>query len=98
MSGNVLEEARERINETDRKMAELFEERMQAVSRIAAYKRETGLPIADRSREKEILERTREYVRDPAFRPDYERFLQSVLEISRDYQKRQKNESGEDAE
>ena len=98
MSGNVLEEARKSINETDRKMAELFVERMRAVRRIAAYKREAGLPIADRSREKEILERNRTYIRDPAFRPDYERFLQGVLEISRDYQQRQKDENGGSAE
>ena len=98
MSGNVLEEARKSINETDRKMAELFEERMRAVRRIAAYKREAGLPIADRSREKEILERNRAYVSDPEFWPDYERFLQGVLEISREYQQRQKDESREKTE
>ena len=97
MNGDVLAKARKRIDETDRKMAKLFEERMQAVQQIAAYKQEKGLPIADRGREREILERNRAYIGDPALRDDYERFMQGILVISRDYQQRLKAESGEEA-
>ena len=49
-----LEKARQLINETDKEMARLFEQRMDAVKMVAAYKKEHGLPVEDLAREKEI--------------------------------------------
>ena len=44
-----LENARDGINEIDRKMAELFEKRMNLVVQVAEYKKENGLPVCDSS-------------------------------------------------
>ena len=42
-----INKARKKINEIDTKMAQLFEERMNASREVAQYKKEHGLPILD---------------------------------------------------
>lgn len=50
-----LLESRKKIDEVDRKMVELFEERMKLAMDIAAYKQSVGKPIYDAVREEEKL-------------------------------------------
>ena len=50
-----LEESRKKIDTVDRKMVELFEERMQLAMDIANYKKSVGKPIYDAAREEEKL-------------------------------------------
>ncbi len=50
-----LQESRKKIDEVDRKMVELFEERMKLAIDIADYKRSVGKPIYDATREEEKL-------------------------------------------
>ena len=50
-----LDKARQAINEADREMARLFEQRMDAVRRVAEYKKEHGLPVEDTAREEHIV-------------------------------------------
>lgn len=79
---------RERINEIDEQMVALFKERMETVSKVAEYKKEKGLPILDRSREKAILEKflSRDYSND--FKKDLKDFLEWEMYISRRSQAR----------
>ncbi|WP_353961158.1 chorismate mutase, partial [Klebsiella pneumoniae] len=42
-----LEKARLLINDTDKEMARLFEQRMDAVKMVCAYKKEFGIPVED---------------------------------------------------
>ncbi len=81
-----LDEARKKITETDRKMAQLFCERMAAVSEVARYKAEHGLPVLDASREAEVVAQNSALIDDAALRPYYVRFIKSTMEISRSYQ------------
>ncbi len=55
-----LAEIRERIDEVDEELLSLFLRRMALAEEAAAYKRERGLPILNREREREILARARE--------------------------------------
>ena len=64
-----LEQARAVISEADRELAKVFEKRMAAVRTVAAYKREHGLPITDRSREEEILREEAGLIADETLRP-----------------------------
>ena len=50
-----LEESRKKIDEVDRKMVALFEQRMRLAMDIADYKRSVGKPIYDATREEEKL-------------------------------------------
>ncbi len=82
-----LERARETINEIDRKMAELFSQRMDAVKLIAKYKAENGMPIYDKSREDEIISKNLSYVRDE-YGEYYKKFVKSNTEISKELQQK----------
>ena len=59
-----LQEARDVIQSVDRQMAVLFEERMEAVRKVAAYKKERGIPVLDEKQEETVLTRNCEYIKD----------------------------------
>ena len=52
---NVEFNVKEIINEIDKKMIVLFEERMAAVLDVLKYKKEHNLPVFDESREIELI-------------------------------------------
>lgn len=55
-----LEECRKKIDHIDDQMAELFKERMYLATDVARYKKENGLNVLNREREREILDRMTE--------------------------------------
>lgn len=85
---DTLEQARMQINETDREMVRLFEQRMRAVAQVAEYKRRHGMPVLDRSREEQVVENGAALLQDPDMRPYYEEFIRAAMRVSRNYQNR----------
>ena len=83
-----LKDLRQTINEVDRKMADLFCERMDAVKQIAMVKQEKGISIFDKKREEEIISKNAELVGDETLREYYVNFLQNNMQVSRSYQSR----------
>lgn len=83
-----LEKARRKINEIDCEMARLFTERMNAVKKVAEYKRLHGLQVTDSVREAENLKRNSKLIEDESLKSYYVNFLQSNMEISKNYQHR----------
>ena len=83
-----LEKARELINETDTEMARLFEQRMDAVKMVCAYKKEHGLPVEDLSREREMFKRNVAKLNSDEYRPYYVNFLQSTVNVAKSFQNR----------
>ena len=83
-----LNKARREINEIDKQMAALFEERMKAVRFVAEYKAERGLPILDGGREAEIIRTNSSFVSDDDVRSYYVSFLKHNMELSKQYQHR----------
>lgn len=81
-----LEEARKKIRETDRMMAELFQKRMEAVRSVAACKKERGLPVLDEEQEKRVLELNISYITDDVLRQYYLIFMKNTMAVSRQYQ------------
>ena len=81
-----LQKAREIINETDSRMAELFEKRMEAARLVAEHKQEHGLPIFDAIREAEVIENNSKRIKDDEIRSYYVNFLKSTMKLSRQYQ------------
>ena len=81
-----LEAARKKIQDIDREMAELFEQRMQAVREIAAFKKEHGLAVADEAQELRVLARNVEYIRDEQLKPYYLTFMRDTMTVSKQYQ------------
>lgn len=85
---NELDMARNIINATDKEMAKLFEQRMDAVKMVANYKKEHGLPIDDFGREGEIIARNSERIASDDYRSYYVDFLKSTIDISKKFQHR----------
>ncbi len=83
---NQLDEARRVIDHVDRQMAALFEQRMEAVRQVAAFKAEHSLPILNAGREEEVVAKNRALLEDPALFPYYEEFIRQVMALSRRYQ------------
>lgn len=84
----MLNEAREEINEIDREMAELFCRRFAAAAKIAEYKRSHGLPVYDPEREREVIARGAATVEDELLRSYYVCQMRATMALSRRYQHR----------
>ena len=84
----LLEEARETINRVDREMARLFEERMNAVRKVAEHKIAHGLQVLDPEREKQVIERNSALIDNDEYRSYYISFLNETMAISRKFQHR----------
>ncbi len=82
---NDLSIIREKINEIDNKIIELWKERMETCLSVAKYKKENELPVFDEEREKELLDRIGNLAGDEL--NSYSRTLyETIMSISRSYQ------------
>jgi len=80
-----LEECRARISEIDQQLEELFVRRMNTAADVAAYKKENGLPVFDRTRERSILSRVVKNA--PKELAGYAKVLfATLMDLSRSYQ------------
>ena len=80
-----LSQIREEINEIDSEMIKLFEKRMSLSREVAAYKVQNSMPVYDKQREREILNRVESEVGDDL--GSYAKILYSTLfQLSRSYQ------------
>lgn len=85
---NSLEKARLEINEIDAKLAELFEKRMNASLEIAKFKKAHGLPVYDKTREDEILQKAALKIKNEELAQYYVSFTEDVMKVSKAYQER----------
>ena len=84
---NKLLVARNEIDAIDKELANLYEKRMQAVVKVAQYKKENGMPIFDESREKAVIEKNTAYLSDDSLKSGYVKVLNKLMEVSKDYQR-----------
>ena len=81
-----INELRKQIDSIDNELVELFEKRMRTASAIADYKRENGLPVSDKSREREVINKVTSKV-SPEI-GEYARVLyQTIFDVSCSYQR-----------
>ena len=83
-----LEQARNIINDVDKKMAELFVERMKAAELVYEHKKEFGLPILDEKREEELIEKNVRLIDDDGLKSYYIDFIKNMMSVSKSYQYR----------
>ncbi len=90
---------RKKIDELDRKLVDLLNERARAAQQIGLLKRDTNLPIYEPEREKVIFENVRKHNQGPL--PDRElvRVYERVIDVMRKLQMEKITpEKGEGAE
>ena len=85
---DLLQEARNIINEVDSKMADLFVQRMRAAEMVVQYKKEHGMPILDAAREEAVIRNGSARVEDEVLRGYYVDFMRDTMAVSRQYQQR----------
>lgn len=83
-----LDEARKEIESIDRQMAGLFEKRMSCANEIAQYKKNHGMPVLDKERERLLIEKNVGYLEDLKFEPYYREFFNGMLKVSKKYQRK----------
>ena len=81
-----LKESRKNIDEIDRKIVELFEQRMVEANAVAEYKLETGKAVYDKQREDEKLENLGNLSSNPFNRRAITELFSQIMSISRKYQ------------
>lgn len=82
-----MKEYRKRIDEIDREILRLFEERMRTAEKIGEYKKQNGLPITDENREKEVVETAKNAV--SADLSDYaQELMKELISLSKKYQEK----------
>ncbi len=85
---DLLQEAREIINNVDTQMADLFTQRMRAAEMVARYKQAHGMPILDAEREEVVIRNGSARVEDETLRAYYIDFMRDTMAVSRRYQQR----------
>ena len=83
---SLIDEARVKINEIDKEMVKLFEERMKTVLDVLEYKKQHNLPVFDEQREIELIKKNLELLQDKSLKEYYLIFLNGMLEASKKYQ------------
>ncbi len=82
-----LKESRNRINEIDSELVNLFEQRMHVVREIAEYKAANGMQVFDSSREEDNKQRNAEKLQDESLKQYFLKWYQDTMDISKQYQK-----------
>jgi len=83
-----IDNYRNRIDEIDKEITKLFEERMDTVINIANYKKTNNLPIFNRDREDEVIEKNVGYLKNNDYAEETRKFFISLMEVSRELQSR----------
>ena len=85
---DLLQQAREIINDVDTQMSELFVRRMKAAEMVARYKQEHGMPILDPEREEAVIRNGSARIEEENLRGYYMDFMRDTMAVSRRYQQR----------
>lgn len=82
-----LEIYRDLIDSIDNQIIKLYVKRMEIVKEITKLKIENDLPVLDQNREKIMLEKNLEKVKDDEFKKYYKSVLEGFLKASKEMQK-----------
>lgn len=93
-----IDDYRNRIDEIDKEITKLFEERMDTVIKIGNYKKANNLPIFNRDREDEVIEKNIGYLKNEDYAQETRKFFISLMEVARELQSRKMIEAEEATE
>jgi chorismate mutase/prephenate dehydratase len=83
-----LDDYRKSIDELDKEITELFEKRMDIVLKVAEYKKKNGVPIFDKSRESEVIQKNIGYLKKEDYIEETRRFFTRLMETARELESR----------
>ena len=83
-----LQQLRQEIDQIDRQITALFEQRMSVTEQVGRYKLANGIPVLDRSREEQVLAAKVELLQDKSLAPDITDLFEAIMAISRRQQQK----------
>ena len=83
-----LEESRKRIDEIDKELVRLFEERMNTVVDVAKYKKENNIDVLNKNREAEVVEKAINNLKDKKYAEEVADFFNHLMDISKNFQRK----------
>lgn len=83
-----LKAYRDRIDEIDAQLVNLFEERMEIVLKIADHKKANNIPILNEGREREVIEKNTARLRNINFADSLGKFFVYMMGLSKEEQKK----------
>ncbi|MGT2757076.1 chorismate mutase [Streptococcus ovuberis] len=86
---NHLDDVRKNIDQIDRDLVSLLEQRMTFVRQVIAYKQQERLPILDQERELAVLDKVEQLVQQDDYRETIIKTFSDIMRHSRDYQAQQ---------
>ena len=82
-----LQILREGIDQIDRELTRLLEQRLSLTAQVGAYKQEHGLPVLDAERERQVLASKKALVQKEENWPTVKSFFEAVMALSRKQQR-----------
>ncbi len=83
-----MEKLRSELDVIDKQIRELFEKRLDVVSKVAQYKLDNNLDVLDRKREESIIKNRVCELNNSDYTNYYVQFLENQFEISRSLQEK----------
>lgn len=83
----MLEEQRQKIDQIDRQIVALFEERTNVVEEVAKIKLDNDIPILDSRREEQVILKVQSYLKDESLKDELAELYTELMSISRKHQK-----------
>ncbi len=84
----MLDKLRKEIDEIDKEMLRLFEQRMDVARKVGAYKKEQGLPVFVPDREEAVLKNRVDALQNPAYADITAGFFSGLMSLSRHVQQK----------
>ena len=81
-----LEIYRDKIDEIDTKIIELYEARMEVVKNVIDFKTKNNIPILDSSRESKMLDKNLSKIKNHEYKTYYKDVLEGFLKASKSMQ------------
>ena len=78
-----LETVRASLDDVDKKIVQLYEERMKLVKKVATYKLQNHLPVLDNSREEQVLASRQAMLTNAHYRDDIAILFTTLMQLSR---------------
>lgn len=86
--GNLnLNDIRDKISSIDKELVVLLEQRFDLVIQVGAFKIENNLPIFDEKREKAVIEKSTELLRNKNYSKYLEKLYGEIMNTCKDIQK-----------
>lgn len=81
-----LKQIRAEIDQIDRQLVDLLEQRMNRITEVVQYKKEKQLSILDQRREKQVLDKVECLVKDRQYIKTIQKQFQDIMKRSKEYQ------------